>query len=95
MMNPSLGKGRKMSVRRSRTSQTNRTNPETTTEAMTKAILYEWWYAIAEELFERVCVVTELDEEQKVALRAVSLRPNDFQIIVEGLEQEEEEEEEE
>jgi hypothetical protein len=51
---------------------------------MAKMILYEWWYAIAEELFERVCTVTELDEEQREALRAVSLRPNDFQILLEG-----------
>lgn len=60
--------------------------PDTVTEEVAKAILYEWWYAIAEELFERVCTVTELDEEQKAALRAVSLRPNDFQITVKDME---------
>lgn len=47
---------------------------------MAEAILYEWWFSIAETLFERVCEVTELDEEQRAALRAVALRPNDFQI---------------
>ena len=60
--------------------------PDAITEEMAKAILYEWWYAIAEELFERVCVVTELDEEQKTALKAVSLRPNDFQIAINDME---------
>jgi hypothetical protein len=68
---------------------------DTITEEMARAILYEWWYAIAEELFERVCVITELDEEQKTALRAVSLRPNDFQIVInmDGAEEEMEMEE--
>lgn len=58
------------------------------TQDMAQTILYEWWYAISEALFERVCEVTELDEEQRQALRAVSLRPNDFHIVVEGLEEE-------
>lgn len=53
-------------------------------EKMAEALLYEWWYAIAEEIFERVCQVTELDEEQKEALRSVALRPNDFQMEIEG-----------
>ena len=66
-----------------------------TTQEMAKTILYEWWYAISEALFERVCEVTELDEEQRNALRAVSLRPNDFHLVVEGLEEEQEEQEEE
>lgn len=52
-------------------------------EKMAEALLYEWWYAIAEEIFERVCRVTDLDEEQKEALRTVALRPNDFQIEIE------------
>jgi len=43
-------------------------------------ILEELWFSIAEELFRRVCVATELDEEQIEALRAVALRPNDFQV---------------
>ena len=43
-------------------------------------ILEELWFSIAEELFQRVCVVTELDAEQIEALRAVALRPNDFQV---------------
>ena len=65
------------------------------TQEMAKTILYEWWYAISEALFERVCEVTELDEDQRNALRAVSLRPNDFHLMVEGLEEEQEEVEEE
>ena len=47
-------------------------------------ILEELWFSIAEELFQRVCVVTELDAEQIEALRAVALRPNDFQVTVEA-----------
>jgi hypothetical protein len=43
-------------------------------------ILEELWFSIAEKLFQRVCVATELDEEQIEALRAVALRPNDFQV---------------
>lgn len=58
---------------------------ETTTDRMARTLLYEWWYSIAEVLFERVCEVTELDDEQKQALRAVSLRPNDFHIHVDTM----------
>lgn len=58
---------------------------DTPTDQMARTLLYEWWYSIAEVLFERVCEVTELDQEQKEALRAVALRPNDFHIVVDGL----------
>ena len=54
-----------------------------TDESIAKNILYELWYSIAETLFQRVCDVTELNEEQREALRAVALRPNDFQVRVE------------
>ena len=57
---------------------------ETSTEQMANALLYEWWYSIAEVLFERVCEVTELDNEQKEALRTVALRPNDFHVELDG-----------
>ena len=56
-------------------------------EKMAETLLYEWWYAISEEIFERVCQVTELDEEQKEALRSVALRPNDFQMEIEEKEE--------
>lgn len=45
-------------------------------------ILYDVWYSVAETIFDRVCKVTELDEEQIEALRTVALRPNDFQIVI-------------
>ena len=61
------------------------TSPDISTEQMATGILYEWWYAIAEEIFERVCKVTELDQEQREALRTVALRPNDFQVEMDGL----------
>ena len=54
-----------------------------TDESIAKNILYELWYSIAETLFQRVCDVTELNEEQREALRTVALRPNDFQVRVE------------
>jgi hypothetical protein len=66
-----------------------------TTEQMAKTILYEWWYAISEVVFERVCEITELDEEQREALRSIALRPNDFHVVIEGEEEEEEEEQKE
>ena len=43
-------------------------------------VLYELWFSVAETIFERVCKVTELDEEQMEALRSIALRPNDFHI---------------
>lgn len=52
-------------------------------EIIAENILYELWFSVAETIFKRVCEVTELDEEQKEALRQVSLRPNDFQIVIE------------
>lgn len=52
-------------------------------EVVAEAILYELWYSVAETIFQRVCEVTELDEEQIAALKEVSLRPNDFQIVIE------------
>lgn len=61
---------------------------ELPTDHMARALLYEWWYSIAETLFERVCHVTELDNEQKEALRTVALRPNDFHIHIDAVDPE-------
>ena len=47
-------------------------------------VLEELWFSIAEELFHRVCVATELNAEQIEALRTVALRPNDFQVETQG-----------
>lgn len=47
-----------------------------------ESVLYELWFSIAEDLFERVCVATQLDAEQRDALRQLVLRPNDFQVII-------------
>ena len=52
-------------------------------ETIATNILYELWYSVAETLFKRVCDATELTEEQIEALRAVALRPNDFQVVIE------------
>jgi hypothetical protein len=52
-------------------------------ETIAHNILYELWYSVAETLFQRVCDATELNEEQREALRNVALRPNDFQVRVE------------
>ena len=50
------------------------------TRATAETLLYELWYAIAEDIFRRVCEVTELSEEQQEALRETMLRPNDFHV---------------
>lgn len=52
-------------------------------EIIAENILYELWFSVAETIFNRVCEVTELDEEQREALKQVALRPNDFQIVIE------------
>ena len=56
---------------------------ETYVEQIAEYILYELWFSVAEALFERVADATELDEDQRTALRAVALRPNDFQVLTE------------
>ena len=55
------------------------TTPE---EKIAECVLYELWYSVAETIFERVCEVTQLNEEQKEALRLIALRPNDFHIQI-------------
>jgi hypothetical protein len=57
---------------------------EESTKAIAHTILYELWYSIAETLFQRTITVVDLDAEQVEALRKVMLRPNDFQIHVDG-----------
>jgi hypothetical protein len=52
-------------------------------ETIAENIIYELWFSIAESIFNRVCIATELNSEQIDALRAVALRPNDFQVIIE------------
>jgi hypothetical protein len=52
-------------------------------ETVAHNILYELWFSVAEAIFKRVCKETELNEEQIEALRAVALRPNDFQVEIE------------
>ena len=54
------------------------------TTALAHTILYELWYSVAETLFQRVLEVVDMDPEQVDALRKVMLRPNDFQIHVDG-----------
>ena len=54
------------------------------TKAIAHTILYELWYSIAETLFQRTICAVDLDAEQVEALRRVMLRPNDFQIHVNG-----------
>ena len=51
-------------------------------EQIAQNILYEWWYSVAENIFQRVCEITELDDDQKAALMQIALRPNDFQVNV-------------
>lgn len=50
-------------------------------ENIAQNVLYELWFSVAESIFERVCIITGLNQEQISALRMVALRPNDFQIV--------------
>jgi len=52
------------------------------TNAIAETILYELWFSVAESIFERICTITELTEEQREALKMIALRPNDFQIRI-------------
>jgi hypothetical protein len=52
-------------------------------EQIAEYIVYELWFSVAETIFQRVCEVTELDDDQVAALRSVALRPNDFQVRIE------------
>ena len=54
------------------------------TKVMAHTILYELWYSIAETLFQRTVRAVDLDAEQVEARRRVMLRPNDFQIHMDG-----------
>ena len=54
----------------------------TADEKIAERVLYELWYSVAETIFDRVCEVTQLNEEQKEALRLIALRPNDFHIQI-------------
>jgi hypothetical protein len=53
-------------------------------EKKAEQVLYELWFSVAETIFEKVCEVTELDEEQREALRMIALRPNDFHIQIDS-----------
>jgi hypothetical protein len=56
---------------------------ESPLESIAQNIIYELWFSVAESIFKKVCDITELNAEQIEALRAVALRPNDFQIQIE------------
>ncbi len=56
---------------------------ESPLQSIAQNIVYEVWYSVAETIFKKVCEVTELNDEQIEALKAVALRPNDFQIKIE------------
>jgi hypothetical protein len=59
------------------------TMPHTAQSDIAQTVLYELWFSVAESIFDRVCEVTELTEEQREALRTIALRPNDFQVLLE------------
>ena len=41
----------------------------TVDEKIAESVLYDLWFSVAEMIFEKVCEVTQLDDEQKEALR--------------------------
>ena len=57
---------------------------QTVDENIAESVLYDLWFSVAEMIFEKVCEVTQLDEEQKEALLLIALRPNDFHIQIES-----------
>jgi len=57
---------------------------QTVDEKIAESVLYDLWFSVAEMIFEKVCEVTQIDEEQKEALRLIALRPNDFHIQIES-----------
>jgi hypothetical protein len=59
---------------------TQEPEPMVPMEKIAEDILQEVWYSVAEDIFQRVCIITELDEEQKEAFRKVALRPNDYVV---------------
>ena len=48
-------------------------------------VLYNMWFTVAEKIFKRVVQVAQLDEEQVRALKQACLRPNDFRILIRGV----------
>ena len=65
-------------------STVTRMTDKTVDEKIAESVLYDLWFSVAEMIFEKVCEVTQLDDEQKEALRLVALRPNDFHIQIES-----------
>ena len=61
-----------------------RMSDKTVDEKIAESVLYDLWFSVAEMIFEKVCEVTQLDDEQKEALRLVALRPNDFHVQIES-----------
>jgi len=51
-------------------------------ETIAENIIYEMWYSVAETIFKRVCIITDLSQEQIDALKSVALRPNDFHVEI-------------
>ncbi len=45
-------------------------------------IVYELWYVLCQNLFNRVVKITNLTQEQAEALKYIALKPNDFQINI-------------
>jgi hypothetical protein len=57
--------------------------PEVTTDD-SLSFMQTVWYVVAEKILKRIVEVTGLDGSREKALRAVALRPNDFNIYVKG-----------
>lgn len=58
-------------------------NPDIYQEA--ENILYNLWFTVAEKIFKRTVQVAQLDEEQARALKQACLRPNDFRVLIRGV----------
>jgi hypothetical protein len=61
----------------------NKMDPEVLKSA--EDVLFNLWYTIAHNIFNRVVEIAELDIDQIRALKLACLRPNDFRIVINGI----------
>jgi hypothetical protein len=52
----------------------------------TQQFLQSVWYILAEKIFKQIIDLTGLDKDREDALRSIVMRPNDFEICIDGYE---------
>lgn len=51
-------------------------------EKVAENIISDMWYTFAENIFNRIVEIAQLNNEQEEALRLAVLRPNDFGVQI-------------